>query len=90
MMSNKVNDGAARRSATMKELLSKHLNGVDLPGTMALTLVVWLCSLVLVALIVLPLFGAKVAFTVAAALLLGSLALCWGICTYHVAKGADN
>lgn len=70
----------------MKELLSNYLNGTDLPGTMALTLVVWLCSLVLVGLIVLPLFGAEIAFVAAAALLLASLAVCWGICTYHIGK----
>ena len=70
----------------MKELLSNYLNGADLPGTMALTLVLWLCSLVLVGLIVLPLFGAQIAFVAAAALLLAALAVCWGICTYHIDK----
>lgn len=72
----------------MKESLSKYLNGTDLVGTMALTLVVWLCSLVLVALIVLPLFGAQIAWVTAGALLVASLALCWGICTYQFGKGA--
>jgi hypothetical protein len=70
----------------MKESLSNYLNGVDLPGTMALTLVVWLCSLVLIGLIVLPLFGAKIALVAATALLLASLAVCRGICTYHIGK----
>jgi hypothetical protein len=71
----------------MKESLKRYFSGTDLPGTMALTVVVWLCSLVLVGLIVLPLFGAKIAWMAAAALLLASLALCWGICTYHTAEG---
>jgi hypothetical protein len=68
----------------MKELLSNYLNGAHLPGMMALTLVVWLCSLVLVELIVPPLFGAKMAFVAAAVLLLVSLVVCWGICTYRI------
>lgn len=74
----------------MKELRKRYFDGTDLPGTMALSLIVWLCSLVLVGLIVLPLFGAPVAWAAALALLVLSLALCWGICTYHVAKGVQQ
>jgi hypothetical protein len=70
----------------MKALLHTYFDGADLPGTMALTLVVWLCSLVLVGLIILPLFGAKVAWMAALVLLVLSLALCWGICAYHTGK----
>ena len=70
----------------MRESLNNYLNGADLLGTMALAFVVWLCSLVLVALLVLPLFGAKIGFVTAATLLLASLAVCWGICTYRIAK----
>ena len=74
----------------MKASISKKLDVTDLPGTMALTLVVWLCSLVLVALIVLPLFGAQIAWMTAAALLVASLALCGCICTSQVGKGAQD
>ena len=56
----------------------------DLPATMALTIVLWLCSLVLVGLIVAPLFGAKVAWIVAIGLLVVFLALCWGVCAYRL------
>ena len=58
----------------------------DLPATMALTIVLWLCSLVLVGLLVAPLFGAKVAWIVALGLLLVFLALCWGVCAYRLVR----
>ncbi len=48
--------------------------------TMALTLVVWLCSLPLVAIFVIPFFGLMVAIGVAAALLVLALIVCWRIC----------
>ena len=54
---------------------------------MALALVVWLCSLPLVALVVIPLFGLKVAGVVALALFFVALAVCWGICGWKVFKG---
>ena len=48
--------------------------------TMALALVVWLCSLPLVAIFVAPFFGLKVAAAVALGLLVVALAVCWEIC----------
>ncbi len=54
---------------------------------MALALVVWLCSLPLVALVVIPLFGLKVAGVVALALFFVAMAICWGICGWKVFKG---
>ena len=63
----------------------------DLPATMALTVVLWLCSLVLVALIIVPLFGSNVAWIVAIGLLIVDLALCWGVCAYRlVARTGDQ
>ena len=56
----------------------------DLPATMALTIVLWLCSLVLVALVVVPLLGWQVAWIVAIGLLIVDLALCWGVCAYRL------
>ena len=47
---------------------------------MALAFVVWLCSLPLVALIVIPLFGLKTAGVVALVLFFGAMAICWGAC----------
>ncbi len=63
----------------------KHLSQrVGLSETMALTLMVWLCSLVLVGLIVLPLFGLRVAGLVAVGLLAVLLVICCGICVYRL------
>lgn len=47
---------------------------------MALALVLWLCSLPLVALLVIPFFGWKAAAFVALVLFLMAMAVCWGIC----------
>ncbi|GIV80276.1 hypothetical protein FKZ61_007720 [Litorilinea aerophila] len=48
--------------------------------TMAILLVIWLCSLVAIGLIVTPLFGARVAGATAVSLLVALLLLCWGLC----------
>ena len=56
---------------------------------MALALFLWLCSLPLVALIVLPLFGRTVAAIVALALFFAAVAICWGICSWKVFKSRD-
>ncbi|HKZ86643.1 MAG TPA: hypothetical protein VJ793_23675 [Anaerolineae bacterium] len=54
---------------------------------MALTIVVWLCSLPLIVLIVLPLFGLEAAAVAALALLIIALVMCWSICAWKVFKG---
>ncbi|HLB48062.1 MAG TPA: hypothetical protein VJL59_13735 [Anaerolineales bacterium] len=54
---------------------------------MALALVVWLCSLPLVALVVIPLFGLKMAGIVALALFFAAMAVCWGMCGWKVFNG---
>ena len=53
---------------------------------MALTLIVWLCTLPLVALAVVPFFGLTVAAAVAAVLFFVAMAICWGICGWRIAK----
>ena len=53
---------------------------------MALSLLVWLCSLPLVLLIAVPLFGLTVAAVVALALFLVALVVCWSICTWKAVK----
>ena len=58
----------------------------DRPATIALTIVLWLCSLVLVGLLIAPLFGSKMAWIVAIGLLLAFLALCWGACAYRLIR----
>lgn len=47
---------------------------------MALAFAVWLCSLPLVAIIVIPVFGLKAAAGAAIGLLVLALMVCWGIC----------
>lgn len=54
---------------------------------MALAIAVWLCTLPLVALILIPLFGLKVAGVVALALFFVAMAVCWSMCGWKVSKG---
>ena len=56
-------------------------------GDMAIALALWLCSLPLVALIIIPIFGLRVAAMTAVVLFLVSMAICWGICGRKVFKG---
>ena len=49
---------------------------------MVLALVIWLCALPLIGLVVLPVFGLKVAGVVALALFLVAMAVCWGAGTW--------
>ncbi len=53
-------------------------------GDMALALVLWLCSLPLVALLVVPFLGFKVGAVAAVVLFFVSMAICWGICGWKV------
>jgi hypothetical protein len=54
--------------------------------TMALTLVVWLCSLPLVALLVTPLLGLRAAAIVIIVLFFVAMAICWGICGWKAVR----
>lgn len=49
-----------------------------------LALVIWLCSLPLVLLIVVPLLGLTAAGIAALVLLFAALVLCWGVCSWQV------
>lgn len=53
---------------------------------MALALVLWLCTLPLVGLFIVPFFGLKVGAIVAIALFISAMAICWGICSWKVFK----
>ena len=53
---------------------------------MLLALAVWLCSLPLVALVVIPLFDLKVAGVTALALFLVVMAICWGVCGWKITR----
>lgn len=56
---------------------------------MALALLLWLCSLPLVGLIIIPFFGLKVAAVVGLALFFLAMAICWGICGWKVFRDLD-
>lgn len=51
---------------------------------MAVALVLWMCSLPLVLLLVLPFFGLKLAALAALVLLVLALAVCWGACSWKL------
>ncbi len=54
--------------------------------TMLTTIVIWLCTLPLVGLFVLPFFGTKGALLAAGMLFMIALLLCWGICSWRIYK----
>ena len=53
---------------------------------MALAILLWMCSLPLVGILVIPFFGLKVAAIVALALFLVAMVVCWGICGWKIFK----
>ncbi len=53
---------------------------------MALAVILWMCTLPLVGLLILPSFGVKISLLVAAGFLAGILAICWGICSWKIFK----
>ncbi len=53
---------------------------------MRLAFAVWLCSLPLVALSIIPLFGLKVAAAVGLVLFIAAMAVCWGACGWKGLK----
>ena len=53
---------------------------------MALAIVIWLCTLPLVGLLVIPFFGLKVGLIVAVALFIAAMVICWGICSWKIFK----
>ncbi len=60
---------------------------------MLTSLLLWLCTLPLVGLLVLPWFGARVAVITAAALLVASVTACYAVCTWQAAgltRGDDD
>jgi len=65
------------------EMLEKFKLGLD---DMALAVIIWMCTLPLVGLLVVPFFGLKVAAIVAVALFIAAMAICWGICSWKIFK----
>ncbi len=65
----------------------------DHTAAMTTGLLLWLCSLPLVGLLILPWFGTRVALIVAAALLAVAVTACYGLCAWQVAgpkRGGDD
>jgi len=61
---------------SMFRKLAHHIDDI------ALAVVVWMCTLPLVAVFVLPFFGLRVGLLVSAGLLIIILAICWRICSW--------
>ncbi len=53
---------------------------------MALALTIWISTLPLVGLVVVPFFGLKVGLLAAAALFIAVMIICWGICSWKILK----
>jgi hypothetical protein len=64
----------------MKKLKKLQTIGSD---TMLLAVMVWLCTLPLIGIFVLPYFGVKGALIGAGILLILALLVCWGICGWQ-------
>lgn len=62
----------------MKELF-KQISGTGL-DTMAIVLMVWICTLPFIGLVVVPLFGLSVGASIAVGLLVALLLICWSLC----------
>lgn len=56
-------------------------------GDMALALVLWLCSLPLVALLIVPFWGWKIGAVAAVILFFFAMAICWGVCGWKLYQG---
>ena len=53
---------------------------------MALAIIIWMCTLPLVGLLVVPFFGLKVGLISAVALFIVAMVICWGICSWKIFK----
>lgn len=67
----------------MKQKIAQ-MRQVATSETMGVVLLVWLCSLLVIGLVVVPLFGVRTAWGVALGLLVVMLAACWGACIWRM------
>ena len=51
---------------------------------MALAIVIWMCSLPLVGLFVVPFFGVRAGLIAAVTLFIVAMIICWGICSWKL------
>jgi hypothetical protein len=66
------------QGATMLKRFAGHFDD------MALAIVIWMCTLPLVGLLVIPFFELKVSLVVAAVLFIAVMVICWGICSWKI------
>jgi len=71
----------------MKRWKKFNLLGSD---TMLLSLMIWLCTLPLIGIFILPYFGGKAALISAGILWVLVLLVCWGICGWRVFTDSDS
>lgn len=57
---------------------------------MALALIIWICTLPLVAFVVAPLLGPRVAGLTAIALFIAIMGACWGVCGWKLVRKAEE
>ncbi len=57
---------------------------------MALALIIWFCTLPLVAFVVAPLFGIRVVGITALAMLIAFMAVCWVVCGWKLVRKAKE
>jgi hypothetical protein len=57
---------------------------------MLLAFAVWLCSLPLIAFVVIPFWGLGTMGVIALALLIVLLAICWEMCGWKIMKGGES
>lgn len=50
---------------------------------MAVALLIWLCTLPLIGILIVPFFGWQAGLAAAAALFILAMVLCWGICSWN-------
>ena len=62
-------------------MFEKFRTGLD---NMALAIAIWLCTLPLVGLLVIPFFGPQVGLAAAIALFIIAVGICWGICGWEI------
>ena len=63
------------------DMLEKFKSGLD---DMALAIGIWLCTLPLVGLLIIPFFGLNVGLMAAVALFITAMVICWGICGWKI------
>ena len=59
--------------------------GIELDD-MAVALLIWLCTLPLIGILIIPFFGWQAGLAAAAVLFILAMAVCWGICSWNILR----